>query len=258
MEIAPGIHHFDTGPFNWYLIEEEGRLTLVDAGFPGHYRTFLAGVRSLGHHPKDLEAILLTHAHADHTGFAERVRRETGAPVFVHEADRSAIGRVLQLPWRGLLSNAWRPFIRSMLGHAIGAGVFQMPSIADARTFGDGERLDVPGRPRVIHTPGHTPGEVSFFLADRGVLLSGDTLVTRNLMTGAMGGPQLCSRVLNDSDPEARRSLDRLRELGRVTILPGHGKPWVGAMSEAVESARRQPALSAPGHPPAEPRGRRP
>jgi glyoxylase-like metal-dependent hydrolase (beta-lactamase superfamily II) len=239
MELAPGVHHFDTGPFNWYLLREEGRLTLVDAGFPGHYRTFLAGIRSLGHELKDLEAILLTHAHADHTGFAERLRRETGAPVFIHRADRGAIGRVLQLPWWGLLSNAWRPYTRSMLGHAIGAGVFTIPSIAEARTFDDSDVLDVPGRPRVIHTPGHTPGEVSFFLEARGVLICGDTLITRNLLTGKPGGPQVCSRVLNESDPDARRSLDRLRELGRVTMLPGHGTPWAGTMSEAVERARR-------------------
>lgn len=45
MEVAPGIHHFDTNPFNWYLIEEGGRFTLVDAGFPGHHRVFLQGPR---------------------------------------------------------------------------------------------------------------------------------------------------------------------------------------------------------------------
>ena len=44
--IAPGIHHFDTGPFNWYIIEDEGRLTLVDAGFPGNYSVFTKGIAS--------------------------------------------------------------------------------------------------------------------------------------------------------------------------------------------------------------------
>jgi len=48
MELINGIHHFETGPFNWYVIEESGRLTLVDAGFPGHYRVFLDGLRSIG------------------------------------------------------------------------------------------------------------------------------------------------------------------------------------------------------------------
>jgi glyoxylase-like metal-dependent hydrolase (beta-lactamase superfamily II) len=239
MEIAPGVHHFDTGPFNWYVIEDAGRLTLVDAGFPGHYGVFRDGLLSLGRSPKDVEAIILTHAHADHTGFAERVRRESGATVFVHAADKAAVMSVLQLPWWGLLTNAWRPYIRSMLAHAIGNGVFTMPRVREARAIRDGESLEVPGRPLVLHTPGHTPGQICLYLPSRGVLLCGDTLVTRNLLTGERGGPQVCSRVLNDSDPEARRSLDRLRELGPVTMLPGHGKPWSGSRGEASSVARR-------------------
>lgn len=86
----------------------------------------------------------------------------------------------------------------------------------------------MPGRPRVLHTPGHTPGEVVFHLADRNVLISGDTLVTRNLLTGEMGRPQIVSEILNDNMTQANRSLDLIRELGHVTMLPGHGKPWVG------------------------------
>ena len=110
MEILPGIFHFNTDPFNWYVIKEGSRLTLVDAGFPGHYPVFLEGLRSIGSDIKDVEAIILTHAHADHMGFAERLRQATNAPVFVHQADVAASGRPLQLPWFGLLSNAWRPF----------------------------------------------------------------------------------------------------------------------------------------------------
>ena len=237
MEIAPGIHRFDTGPFNWYIVGEGGRFTLVDAGFPGHYQIFLDGIRQLGYTLQDLEAIILTHSHADHTGFAERLRATTNKPVFVHRDDHTAIGRTLQLPWYGLLSNAWRPYVRYMLFYAAWNGVFRGPHIRQAQTFSDGDRLDVPGKPQVIHVPGHTPGEVAFFLPERSVLISGDTLVTRNLLTGQLGPPQLPSRLLSTNDQEARRSIDRLKELGLVTMLPGHGMPWVGSMAEAVELA---------------------
>lgn len=238
-EIAPDIFTFDSGPFNFYLIRENGRITLVDAAFPGYYGVFRDGLAAIGHSLTDLEAIILTHAHADHIGFAERVRNETKVPVFVHKEDRVLASRPLQLPWPGLLSNAWRPYVATLLGVATLNGVFSMSRITKLQPFSDNAVLDVPGHPQVLHTPGHTAGEVAFLLADRNVLISGDTLVTRNLLTGELGRPQLPSPILNSNDKQANRSLDRLRELGQVTMLAGHGKPWRGNMAEAVAGARQ-------------------
>lgn len=237
MEISPSVFKFDTGPFNWYLIKEGSRFTLVDAGFPGYYKTFVRGLESIGHSIKDVEAIVLTHAHADHIGFAERVRRETGAPVFVHKDDAKMASRPLQLPWFGLLSNAWRKYTATMLGVAIVNGVFTLPHITKTVSVNDGDVLDVPGKPRVLHTPGHTAGEIVLYMEDKNVLLSGDTIVTRNLLTGALGEPQLTNPILNLNYKQAMRSLDLLRELGDVTMLSGHGTPWVGDISEAVDIA---------------------
>jgi len=218
-KVAQGIYHFDTGPFNWYIVEEEGRLTLVDAGFPGNYKIFVNGIQSLGFEMQDLEAIILTHAHADHIGFAERLRKQTGVPVFIHEEDAIMAGTPLQLPWYGLLSNAWRPYIATMLGTAMVNGIFSLPRITKLVTFTDGEILDVPGRPLVIHTPGHTKGEVVFYLPKRDVLFSGDTLVTRNLMTGKHGNPQITHPLLNNDFKQAHQSLGLLNEIGKVTML---------------------------------------
>ncbi len=237
MEVATGVHHFDCGPFNWYLIEEEGRLTLVDAGFPGHYKVYKNGLEGLGKSSKDIEAIVLTHAHADHIGFAERVRKETGVPVYVHREDAIMASRPLQLPWYGLLSNAWRAYTAKMLGVAIVNGVFSLPHITKVETVADGQVLDIPGRPRIIHTPGHTDGEISLLLEDRKVLLTGDTIVTRNLLTGEVGAPQIVNPILTNDYKQAYRTLDLLREIGDVTMLTGHGTPWVGPMHDAVNIA---------------------
>jgi glyoxylase-like metal-dependent hydrolase (beta-lactamase superfamily II) len=237
MEIAKGIHHFDCGPFNWYLIEENGRLTLVDAGFPGHYSVYKEGLASLGKSNKDIEAIVLTHSHADHIGFAEKVRRDTGVPVFVHSADAKMACKPLQLPRWGLLSNAWRPYTAKMLGVAIINGVFTLPHLTKVQAVTDGQVLDIPGKPRVLHTPGHTDGEIALLLEDRKILISGDTIVTRNLLTGALGQPQLTNPILNGNYKQAIRSLDLLREIGNVTMLSGHGTPWVGNMNDAVTIA---------------------
>ncbi len=237
MEVAANIFKFDTGPFNWYLIRENGRFTLVDAGFPGHYRAFAEGIKSLGHSAKDLEAIVLTHAHADHIGFAERLRRETSVPVYVHQADAKMAARPLQLPWLGLISNAWWPYTAFMLGTATAKGIFTLPHLTKTVSVKNGDVLDVPGHPQVLHTPGHTPGEIVLWMPEKKVLISGDTLVTRNLFTGKLGQPQLASPILNSDYKTARRSLDLLQELGPATMLPGHGDPWQGEMREAVALA---------------------
>lgn len=238
MEITPGIHHFPTDPFNWYVLAEGGRLTVVDAGFPGHFGALLRGLRAIGRELKDIEAVIVTHAHADHMGFAARIQKSTGAAVLVHEADLGAARRRWQLPWCGLLANAWRPFMASTLTRATLNGVFWGPGVARAQAIRDGDVLDVPGRPRVIHAPGHTPGQIALHHAGSGVLLSSDVLITRDLLSGASGAPQLAHPSLNDDTRQARRSLERLRDLGRVVLLPGHGAPWRGDMSEAVRRAQ--------------------
>ena len=236
-EVAPGIPHFDTAPFNWYVVEQDSRLTLVDAGFPGHYRVFRKGIDSLGFSPKDVEAIVLTHAHADHIGFAERVRRESGAPVFVHKKDARMAQRPLQLPWLALLSNAWRPPVAKMLVIATTNGVFKCSRLKEVQAIEDGQTLDVPGRPVVHHTPGHTAGEIVLHFPQRRALISGDALVTRQLYSGEQGTPQLTPPALNSDFKQACESLRSLSSLGELTILSGHGTPWTGDIAEAVDIA---------------------
>ncbi len=239
MEIATNVYRFETGPFNWYVVREGRELTLVDAGFPGHYEVLVNGLSSIGQSVADVKCVLLTHAHADHMGFAERVRREANCPVFVHSKDKVAAGRSLQLPWFGLLSNVWRPFVASILTHATFNSVFIAPRIQVLQAIDGGDQLDVPGSPRVIHVPGHTPGEVAYYFPKSNVTITGDSIVTLNLFTGECGGPQLPHRLLNADDKRSRSSLDKLTDLGQTTILPGHGLLWHGNLEEAIASARK-------------------
>src|SRR4029450_5934218 len=87
VQVAEGVHRLTGGVCNFYLIEDGGKLILVDAGGPRGWgvlgRTRRALARGLG----DLEAVLLTHAHSDHTGFAERARDTASVPVWIHQAD---------------------------------------------------------------------------------------------------------------------------------------------------------------------------
>ena len=75
MELMPGIHQIDGVTCNVYLIVEPDGLTLVDSGMPGAQKRILAAVQALGHAPRDVRRILLTHQHIDHVGGRPRWSR---------------------------------------------------------------------------------------------------------------------------------------------------------------------------------------
>src|SRR3954471_18747499 len=85
--VAEGIHRVEDAYTNWYLVETDGRMTIVDTGVPSSWRSFHEALRQLGRSADDVEAVILTHAHFDHVGFAEKARAELGVPVWVHEDD---------------------------------------------------------------------------------------------------------------------------------------------------------------------------
>src|SRR3712207_5707082 len=85
--VAEGVHRVEDAYTNWYLVEDGSRLTVVDAGVPTSWGSFTGALNQLGFSPADVDAIVLTHAHFDHVGFAEKARSELGVPVWVHDAD---------------------------------------------------------------------------------------------------------------------------------------------------------------------------
>jgi glyoxylase-like metal-dependent hydrolase (beta-lactamase superfamily II) len=237
-EVASAVHRITGGVTNFYLIEEGGRFILVDAGTPGDWGLLLQALAARGGVLDALEAVLLTHAHADHTGFAERARTEAHAPVWVHHADAAVAkgagpGKNDGSMTRYLLR---AEFYRTVVSLMRRGGAKIVP-IVEVSTYGDGEVLDLPGRPRAIHAPGHTPGNAALFLEGRRVLLSGDAMVTRNPLTGRTG-PQIMPSGFNRDTPQALHSLDALEGLTADVILPGHGEPWTGGTDEAVRQAR--------------------
>jgi len=83
--VVEGVHRITDSYTNWYLLEEQGRLTVVDAGVPASWQSLHDALARLGRKPSDIEAVVLTHAHIDHVGFAERARTELDVPLYVHE-----------------------------------------------------------------------------------------------------------------------------------------------------------------------------
>src|SRR3954468_22800725 len=72
---------------NWYLLEEGGKVTIVDAGLPRYRPQLDEALRKIGREISDVEALVLTHAHIDHVGFAQILQAERGIPVHAHEAE---------------------------------------------------------------------------------------------------------------------------------------------------------------------------
>jgi glyoxylase-like metal-dependent hydrolase (beta-lactamase superfamily II) len=238
MLVADRIHRLGDRYVNWYVIEDGDRLTVLDAGFPRHWEQFPALLREIGRTLSDVDAVLLTHHHPDHLGSAERMRTDAGAHVFIHEADaaeaRSGGG---EPPILRMLAAMVRPFFARYVVHIVRAGGARVPGIAELMTFSDGERLDVPGAPRVIHTPGHTRGECVLLLEDRDVVFSGDALVTLDTATGYVGPSLLTPPFVLDQE-QALASLALVERTGAATVLPGHGEPWYHGAAEAVRLAR--------------------
>ena len=237
-EVAPGIHRLTGGVVNFYLVEQSGGLTLVDAGTPGDWRLFLRTLDGLGRRLDDLDAVVLTHAHPDHVGFAERARREGPASVWVHNDDAAvAQGAKPGKNDAGLAKYLARTeFYRTAISLSRRKGAKIVP-VVEVSSFADNDVLDVPGKPRAVHTPGHTPGNAALYFQDQDTLISGDTLITHNPLTGRTG-PQIMPSGFNRDTLQALDSLSALEHLNTEIILPGHGEPWHGPISQAVQLAR--------------------
>ena len=79
-DVAPGVHRIEHSFTNFYLVEDDDRLTLVDAGVPTAWEPLQAALGGLGRAIDDIEALVLTHGHFDHVGIAERSRSQLGDP----------------------------------------------------------------------------------------------------------------------------------------------------------------------------------
>jgi len=245
MQLAPSLHRLGSSLVNSYLVEEAGSVTVLDAGLPGYRRDLIAELAAMGRSLDDVRAVILTHGDTDHIGFAEWLRREHGVPIYVHELDAGRARGEVKKPASG-----WGPVrigpLTGFLLYSARRGGLRIPPVGEVRTFADGATLDVPGAPRIIHVPGHTPGSSVLHIARVSAAFVGDTMTTRSVLTGVTG-PQPAPFTLEPA--QAIGSLARLDDLEVDWVLPGHGEAWTGGMAAALERIRatRPDPQSAPG-----------
>ena len=230
------VHFVRTPLVNWTVVSDDSGVILIDAGYPGSRNDVLESLKSLGHGPGDLTAILLTHAHIDHFGtaiwFAERHR----TPVYCHAGEVGHARRdyLEQISPSALMPHLWKPRWLRWSVEVIRKGGLVRDGIPTADALDDEIVATLPGRPTVLPTPGHTRGHCSY-LVD-GVLVSGDALVTGHPLAPA-SGPQLLPSIANHDQAQCVRSLSTLATAGTDVLLPGHGDMWIGPIAEAARQA---------------------
>jgi glyoxylase-like metal-dependent hydrolase (beta-lactamase superfamily II) len=121
------------------------------------------------------------------------------------------------------------------LAHTVRVGGARYRPVSRVEVLDEDRILDVPGRPRVIATPGHTAGHFSVVGDDRGVLFAGDAMVNFDYATGETG---LRQHRFNEDRVRALASLARLDGVNAETVLFGHGDPWTGGLPRALEIVR--------------------
>lgn len=207
-EVAEGVYQLGAVAAGVTAIRFEDQVLLVDAGGRGSPVLIKAGLKALGVALEQVQLILLTHSHPDHTGGLAALVRATGAKVAAHSSDASIIEGTesLRNPFRNRVMSRASGVVTRLYGAAVAVD-FKLE---------DGDRLAVGGEIRVIHTPGHTPGSICLYLPAKKLVIVGDAL---QLKAGRVAPP--ASGVTGDFR-QAMESLRRLENLDFETICFSH------------------------------------
>lgn len=233
MKLAPHLHRLGSDIVASYLIDLPEGITLIDAGLPGHWNDLQRTLAEIGRPLSDIRGIVLTHGDSDHIGFAERLRLETGVPVFIHGADAHRV-RTGAKPKTPMGTARIGPML-AFLAYSVRKNGLRTRHVADVVSVDDGQILDLPGSPVVIGMPGHSPGSIAVHVPEVDAVFVGDALTTRHVLTGRVGAQPA---PFTDEPAEALASLDRLAGVSASWVLPGHGAPWQGSPADIAAAVR--------------------
>ena len=227
--IGPGLWRVPTAPFDlvnsFLVLGRDDRLTLVDTGIRSAPPRIRAAIAELGKRPQDVSAIVLTHAHSDHTGGAAELVGDTGTGITVHTDDA-----------RYVASGTTPPRDRStLLGKLLRWGELTMPASPVEVELHEGQLLEDSGL-EVHHTPGHTPGHVSLLHRPSDTLITGDAIWN---MRGRRTWPVL---AFCTSARQTKETAATLADLDYRNAAFTHGPEIRGTGREAVRLFLAHPA----------------
>lgn len=234
MKLDASLHRIGNTIVAAYLVVTPEGVTVIDAALSGHWRELLTELASIGLTVDDVKGVILTHGDSDHVGFAERLRRDHGVPVFIHagDAERAKGG---PKPATAKQSMKLGPLL-GFAAYTLRKGGARTEWLTEVVEVQGGETLDLPGSPQIISMPGHSEGSIAVYVPAADAVFVGDGLTTRHVLTGTEG-PQ--PAPFTDEPAQAIASLQAIVSTKAKWVLPGHGAPWsegVDAAVAAVES----------------------
>ncbi|WP_174615648.1 MBL fold metallo-hydrolase [Virgibacillus ihumii] len=202
---------------------KRGNWVLVDAGLPNAAAEIkVAAAKRFGENSKP-SAIILTHGHFDHVGGLIDLIKEWDVPVYAHKLELPYLTGEKSYPEPdatvegGLLAKVSGVYPNEPIN--VGEAIKALP-----------DDNSVPGLDgwKWIHTPGHSPGHVSFYREDDATLISGDAFITVRqdslynvlMQTSEVNGPP---RYLTTDWQAAKNSVEKLAHLKIDIVIPGHG-----------------------------------
>ena len=218
---------FPQRTMNVYLLEDEGGLTLFDAGISDMTVALAAAAARLG----GIKRIVLGHADAGHRGAAPGL----DAPVYCHPADRQAAES----------SETFRPYWdlsklgphgRLLLGRLL--PVWDGGAVQIEGTVQEGEQV---AGFKVIDLPGHAPGLIGLYRESDRLALVSDLIYTLDPQTGIKGRARLPHPAFDSDRAQARASIRKLAAISPSVAWSGHADPVRGDVSAQLESAAATP-----------------
>lgn len=240
-EIASDLFYYNIQIVNICLVGNEKGWVLVDAGMPSSADVILSLVEERFGSNNRPQAIMLTHGHFDHVGAIIELIKHWDVPVYAHELEIPYLTGKQSYPEPdssvegGILAKISNFFPNEPIH--LGSHVRMLPS--------DGQIPPMQGW-RWIHTPGHTPGHVSYWREKDHALIVGDAFVTvrqdslYKVLTQEqeINGPP---RYFTTDWKAAFESVKKLRDLQPGVAVTGHGTPMSGdLLTESLDKLVRE------------------
>jgi glyoxylase-like metal-dependent hydrolase (beta-lactamase superfamily II) len=201
------------------------KLTIIDTGYKGRVTQICHEINRLGYSLSDVENIILTHHHVDHTGNLFELQKLSGARIIAH---------IDEAPY---IEGGLPHFCPQSLGRLkFTKNFWNMHPVNVDIKVEDGDILPVLNGVKVLHTPGHTPGSIALLVPGDGVILAGDLLANTF-------GLSLPSKMFTCDIRQEIESICKIAELDFNIICFGHGLPIIkdthGKLNTFAEKLKR-------------------